>query len=63
MKLETASCQVVIGNISGDTNATVKGTLAGAPGSSINSIASFNNNVSSGSNYDLFFNSLEITSP
>ena len=53
----------IIDNASGSTNATVSGTLAGTPGSSIDSIALFNNNAGSGPNYDLFFNSLEVIGP
>ncbi|MGO9527723.1 MAG: TIM-barrel domain-containing protein [Verrucomicrobiia bacterium] len=53
----------IIDNASGNTNATVSGTLAGTAGSSIDSIALFNNNAGNGPNYDLFFNSLEVIGP
>ncbi len=53
----------IIDNASGNTKATVTGTLAGTPASSIDSIALFNNNAGTGPNYDLFFNSPEITGP
>jgi hypothetical protein len=53
----------VIDNASGATSATWNGTLGGTPGSSIDSIALYNNNAGSGSDHDVFFNSLTVFEP
>jgi hypothetical protein len=50
----------VIDNASGNTNATVNGTLAGTAGSSVDSISLFDINAGSNSPYDLYFNALSI---
>jgi len=54
---------LVINNANGATNATVNGTLSGATGSTLDSIALYNRNAGSGSSADAFFNSLQIIGP
>jgi hypothetical protein len=51
----------VIDNASGNTNATLSGTLAGTSGSSIDSIAVFDINAGTNTPYNLYFNSLSIS--
>jgi hypothetical protein len=50
----------IIDNASGNTNATLTGTLAGTSGSGINSISLFNINAGANTPYNLYFNSLSI---
>jgi hypothetical protein len=50
----------VIDNASGNTNATLSGTLAGTSGGSIDSISLFNINAGATTPYNLYFNSLSI---
>ena len=52
---------LVIDNASGNTNATLSGTLAGTSGSSIDSIAVFDINAGTNTPYNLYFNSLSIS--
>ena len=54
---------LVVDNASAPTNATVNGTVAGTRGSTVDSMALFNNNAGDNSTQDLFFNSLQLTSP
>ncbi|MGA2603464.1 MAG: hypothetical protein ABSG14_04480 [Verrucomicrobiia bacterium] len=54
---------LVIDNASGNTNATVNGTLGGTPGNTLDSLALYNRSAGSGSQYDCFFNSLQIVGP
>jgi hypothetical protein len=50
----------IIDNASGNTNATLSGTLGGTSGSSLNSISLFNINAGVNTPYNLYFNSLSI---
>ena len=50
---------LAINNASNATN-TFTGTLAGTPGSTLNSVALFNNSAGVGLQHDAFFNSLQI---
>jgi hypothetical protein len=50
----------VIDNASGNTNATLSGTLGGTSGSSLDSISFYNINAGANNPYNLFFNSLSI---
>jgi PKD repeat protein len=54
---------LVIDNASGDMNTVVNGTLGGAAGTTLNSLAVYNRNAGSGPDYDAFFNSIEIFGP
>ena len=54
---------LVIDNASGTTNATVNGTLGGTPGGTLDSLSLYNRSAGSGSQYDCFFNSMEIYGP
>jgi len=45
------------------TFALVSGTLGGTLGGSLNSLALYNRNAGTGSQYDCFFNSLDINRP
>lgn len=53
----------VIDNASGDTNAVVNGTLGGPAGTALDSLAIYNRNAGSDSQFDAFFNSIEIFGP
>jgi uncharacterized repeat protein (TIGR03803 family) len=53
----------VIDNATANTDTNIAGTLAGAPGSTIDSVALYNRNAGSGPANDAFFNSLQITGP
>lgn len=53
---------LTIDNATGSTN-THSGVLAGLAGSTLDSLALFNNNAGSGPTHDTFFNSLYLTGP
>lgn len=42
---------------------TFSGTLGGTAGTTLDSVALFNNNAGTGQNFDAFFNSMEVVSP
>jgi hypothetical protein len=54
---------LTIDNASGNTNSTFSGTLGGTSGSTVDSIALFNNNAGAGSSNNVYFNTLQTVSP
>jgi hypothetical protein len=53
----------VFDNATGNLDTIVNGVLGGTPGSTLDSIALYNQNAGSGGQYDAFFNSLQIIGP